>query len=136
MNQRTAGLAAVCFGVAVVVRLMVAAPVGYWLPVLAEGVGAWLIYSALIAGFEAKAAVVLRLWGLEFGGFFGTTYAINRHKIVGLVVDLGKALLTIRHPASCNPRARSTIPVLSYTESSAMGMYEMYVWTQGARSVS
>ena len=59
MNQRTAGLAAVCFGVAVVVRLMVAAPVGYWLPVLAEGVGAWLIYSALIAGFEAKAAVVL-----------------------------------------------------------------------------
>ncbi|MEY4813462.1 MAG: hypothetical protein RLZZ162_535, partial [Verrucomicrobiota bacterium] len=66
MNQRTAGLAAVCFGVAVVVRLMVAAPVGYWLPVLAEGVGAWLIYCALIAGFEAKAAVVLRLWGLEW----------------------------------------------------------------------
>ena len=54
MNQRTAGLAAVCFGVAVAVRLTVAAPVGYWLPVLAEGVGAWLIYSALIAGFEAK----------------------------------------------------------------------------------
>ena len=66
MNPRTAGLAAVSFGVAVVVRLMVAAPVGYWLPVLAEGVGAWLIYSALIAGFEAKATVVIRLWGLEW----------------------------------------------------------------------
>lgn len=33
---------------------------------MAEGVGAWLIYYALIAGFEAKAAVVLRLWGLEW----------------------------------------------------------------------
>lgn len=66
MNQRTVGLIAVCFGVAVIVRLTVAEPVGYWLPVLAEGVGGWLAFSALTAGFEAKAAVVLRLWGLEW----------------------------------------------------------------------
>ncbi len=66
MNQRTVGLIAVCLGVAVIVRLTVAEPVGYWLPVLAEGVGGWLAFSALTAGFEAKAAVVLRLWGLEW----------------------------------------------------------------------
>ena len=66
MNQRTVGLAAVCFGVAVLVRLSVAAPIGYWLPVLAVGSGSWLTYAALIARFEAKAAVVLRLWGLEW----------------------------------------------------------------------
>ena len=66
MNQRTVGLIAVCFGVAVIVRLTVAEPVGYWLPVLAEGVGGWLAFCALTAGFEAKAAIVLRLWGLEW----------------------------------------------------------------------
>lgn len=66
MNQRTVGLVAVCFGVAIVTRLTVAAPIGYWLPVLAIGIGGWLTYCALIAGFEAKAAVVLRLWGLEW----------------------------------------------------------------------
>ena len=48
MNQRTAGLAAVCFGVAVVVRLMVAAPVGYWLPVVAEGIGSFFLFACVI----------------------------------------------------------------------------------------
>ena len=66
MNQRTVGLVAVCFGVAVMVRLRVAAPAGYWLPVLAGGVGGWLTFGALLAGHEARAAVVLRLWGLEW----------------------------------------------------------------------
>jgi type IV secretory pathway TraG/TraD family ATPase VirD4 len=66
VNQRTVGLIAVCFGVAVIVRLTVAEPVGYWLPVLAEGLAGWLAFSALTAGFEAKAAIVLRLWGLEW----------------------------------------------------------------------
>lgn len=42
------------------------APVGYWFVLLSVGVGSWLSYTALIAGFEAKAAVVLRLWGLEW----------------------------------------------------------------------
>lgn len=51
---------------AVLVRLNVAAPVGYWLPVLAEGAGVWLAYCALVNGFEGKDAVVLRLWGLEW----------------------------------------------------------------------
>ena len=66
MNRSAAGLAALCFGVAVGVRLVVAAPVGYWLPVLAEGVGAGLVFCTLMAGFEAKTGVVLRLWGLEW----------------------------------------------------------------------
>lgn len=66
MNQRTVGLIAVCFGVAILARFTVAAPVGYWLPVLAVGVGAWLTYDAIVSGFEVKAAVVLRLWGLEW----------------------------------------------------------------------
>jgi type IV secretory pathway TraG/TraD family ATPase VirD4 len=66
VNQRTVGLVAVCFGVAVMVRLRVAAPVGYWLPVLAVGVGGRLTFGALLAGYEARAAVVLRLWGLEW----------------------------------------------------------------------
>ena len=51
---------------AVLVRLNVEAPVGYWLPVLAEGAGVWLAYCALVNGFEGKDAVVLRLWGLEW----------------------------------------------------------------------
>ena len=51
---------------AVLVRLNIEAPVGYWLPVLAEGAGVWLAYCALVNGFEGKDAVVLRLWGLEW----------------------------------------------------------------------
>ena len=61
--------------------------------------------------------------------------------VIPLAVAVGAAfavppLLTIRHPAECSPRARSTIPDLSYTESSAMGMYKMYVAARGARAVS
>lgn len=66
MNPRTVGLVVVCFGAAALVRHTTAAPVGYWLTVFTVGVGVWLAYGGLIAGFEAKAAVVLRLWGLEW----------------------------------------------------------------------
>ena len=66
MSPRTVGLVVVCFGIATVVRYTIAAPVGYWLPVLTVGAGAFLVYGALIASFEAKTAVVLRLWGLEW----------------------------------------------------------------------
>jgi type IV secretory pathway TraG/TraD family ATPase VirD4 len=63
---RTAGLVVLCFGFAVVVRHSAASPVGYWLPVVALGVGGWLTYAAITAHFEGKLAVVLRLWGLEW----------------------------------------------------------------------
>jgi type IV secretory pathway TraG/TraD family ATPase VirD4 len=59
-------LVAVCYAGAALVRLGVAAPVGYWLPVLAEGVGVWLAYGALIGSLDAKYAIVLRLWGLAW----------------------------------------------------------------------
>ena len=38
MSAWTVALVAVCYAGAALVRLGVAAPVGYWLPVLAEGV--------------------------------------------------------------------------------------------------
>ncbi len=66
MNPRATGLALSCFAVAVQVRLAVAAPVGYWLPVLTESAGVWLAYCALVDALERKDAVVLRLWGLEW----------------------------------------------------------------------
>ena len=66
MNPRSVGLVVVCFVVAAMVRHTVAAPFGAWLPVLATGIGAWLTYDALVAGFETEAAVVLRLWGLKW----------------------------------------------------------------------
>ena len=63
---RTAGLVVLCFGFAVLVRHSAASPVGYWLPVVALGVGGWLTYVAITTHFEGKLAVVLRLWGLEW----------------------------------------------------------------------
>ena len=66
MNSRTVSLILVCFGVAAVVRSSADAPVAAWLPVLACGIGGWLAFHALLAGFETGAPVVLRLWGLEW----------------------------------------------------------------------
>ena len=66
MSAWTVALVAVCYAGAALVRLGVAAPVGYWLPVLAEGVGVWLAYGALIGSLDAKYAIVLRLWGLAW----------------------------------------------------------------------
>jgi type IV secretory pathway TraG/TraD family ATPase VirD4 len=62
----TVALVAVCYTGAALVRLGVPAPVGYWLPVLAEGLGVWLAYGALIGSLDAKYAIVLRLWGLAW----------------------------------------------------------------------
>ena len=66
MSAWTVALVAICYTGAALVRLGVPAPVGYWLPVLAEGVGVWLAYGALIGSLDAKYAIVLRLWGLAW----------------------------------------------------------------------
>lgn len=66
MNARTLGLVAVCFAGAALVRSGVPAPVGYWLPVLGNGVGVWLAYGALIGALDSGNALVLRLWGLAW----------------------------------------------------------------------
>jgi len=62
----TVALIAFCYAGAAMVRLSVPVPVGYWLPVLAEGLGVWLAYGALIGSLDAKYAIVLRLWGLAW----------------------------------------------------------------------
>ena len=66
MSAWTVALIAVCYAGAALVRLSVPVPVGYWLPVLAEGLGVWLAYGALIGSLDAKYAIVLRLWGLAW----------------------------------------------------------------------
>ena len=60
MSAWTVALIAVCYAGAALVRLSVPVPVGYWLPVLAEGLGVWLAYGALIGSLDAKYAIVLR----------------------------------------------------------------------------
>ena len=46
MSVRTVALIAVCYSGAALVRHNVAAPVGYWLPVLAQSMSVWLVYRA------------------------------------------------------------------------------------------
>ncbi len=66
MNARSIALIGVCFVGAALGRVTLAATAGYWLPLLAVGVGVWLAYSSLVAQLGARSAVVLRLWGLEW----------------------------------------------------------------------
>lgn len=66
MNARPASLAGMCFVGAWAAKVSVAAPVGYWLPILAESVGVWLAYCTLVEACESSSGIVLRLWGLTW----------------------------------------------------------------------
>lgn len=66
MKARAPSLAAVCFVGAWCAKTGVAAPVGFWLPILAEALGVWLMYCALVEFSEAGDNFVLRLWGLTW----------------------------------------------------------------------
>ena len=88
MNQRTVGLVAVCFGVAVMVRLRVAAPVGYWLPVLAWGVGGWLTFGALLAGCSISVITALRAGdrgAVAVNGAFAVANGLGIARAIGLL---------------------------------------------------
>jgi len=66
MNAPKAGVIALCFATAIAARAMVPAPSGYWLTVVAESMGVWFAYCALIAEPNPSRALVLRLWGLDW----------------------------------------------------------------------
>ena len=66
MNAPKAGVIALCFATAIAARAMVPSPSGYWLTVVAESMGVWFAYCALIAEPDPSRALVLRLWGLDW----------------------------------------------------------------------
>lgn len=66
MNAPRAGVIALCFATAIAARAVVPAPAGYWLTVVAESMGVWFAYSALIAAPDPGRERVLRLWGLDW----------------------------------------------------------------------
>ena len=66
MKAVSIGLVAACFAGAALGRVGLAAPLGYWLPVVSAGLAVWLAYNALLARLDEQNAVVLRLWGLEW----------------------------------------------------------------------
>jgi len=66
VKARIVSLAGTCFAGAWAAKAGVAAPVGHWLPILAESAGVWLAYCAFIEACENRTGIVLRLWGLTW----------------------------------------------------------------------
>ncbi len=66
MKLGAASLATVCFLGAWLAKAGTAPPAGYWLPLMAQTAGIWLVYCAVVERCENQRGVVLRLWGLTW----------------------------------------------------------------------